>query len=162
MAQGLRGKWDVHTYKYKGTGPFHIWPANPPPPLPIATAIPVAKAVPVADSEASAPPPEDLLSLPMGYVASDNNECVICFERGVNTVLRPCGHIAMCSTCAVLVNESSRTVWMASGTPAPHPYTSGGGGACPICRTTITSIEEIQPTSFAASAPPAVALAATP
>lgn len=49
------------------------------------------------------------------------NSCVICFEVEINSVIIPCGHLALCFDCASKVSKSSSPL-------------------CPICRKQITQI----------------------
>lgn len=46
------------------------------------------------------------------------NMCAICYENTIDTILDPCGHYALCKTCAISVFEQH--------------------GHCPMCRTPIT------------------------
>lgn len=103
LAAGVQGKWSVQTRTYSGTGDFHIWPEEQP--ALVATAVPIAMASEV---------------LPMAVpVANTQNKCVVCFKPPVNTCLRPCGHVAVCSTCSEQRKQ------------------------CPICRAIIQSVESI-------------------
>jgi hypothetical protein len=53
------------------------------------------------------------------YRVVDGIECVVCFEGSINTVLVPCGHVALCSGCAHRLS------------------------ACPICRSDIAQVQVI-------------------
>merc|ERR1712032_798025 len=98
-----------------------IWPESPPPP--VATAVPIATATELVSVTTQ---PVSAMAIPMGTaVATNSNECVVCFKTYVDTCLRPCGHIAMCRACATRTQT------------------------CPICRTPISSIDPI-PTATAA------------
>jgi hypothetical protein len=135
LAAGVRGQWLVATYKYRGEGNFHIWPEShhhSSSSTPSRDVITVDVAYGAASDEtsylleaASAPVelrnantmvkrPDDVL---YSYVSSTDNECAVCFDSGIDTVLRPCGHIAVCRTCAQKLR------------------------VCPICRTGIDSRE---------------------
>jgi hypothetical protein len=53
--------------------------------------------------------------------APENFKCVICFEETKNTLLLPCRHLCICSSCSIkLINASPRE------TPL---------GSCPVCRS---------------------------
>lgn len=52
------------------------------------------------------------------------NECTVCCERAVNSVMYTCGHMCMCYECAVAVKEQK-------------------GGLCPICRQPIQDVIKI-------------------
>ncbi|ESO95167.1 hypothetical protein LOTGIDRAFT_117454, partial [Lottia gigantea] len=51
----------------------------------------------------------------------DNQECSVCCERSVNSVLYTCGHMCMCFDCALIVKREK-------------------GGLCPICRQPIKDV----------------------
>ena len=53
------------------------------------------------------------------YVAVDDNECVVCFDNGIDTIFRDCGHIALCHGCATQLDK------------------------CPICRAPRASLERL-------------------
>jgi len=55
-------------------------------------------------------------------LSSISNECTVCFEAPINTVLYICGHMCMCYDCAV------------------KQWKAPGGGQCPICRAHIRDI----------------------
>lgn len=57
-----------------------------------------------------------------GSVASGSNECIVCYEAPINTVLYMCGHMCMCYECAV------------------KQWRAPGGGQCPICRANIRDV----------------------
>merc|ERR1711934_258884 len=76
LAAGVRGNWYVDTGTYSGTGNFHIWPESPPPP--VATAVPIATATELGSVLTQ---PVSAMAIPMGTaVATNNNECVVCFK----------------------------------------------------------------------------------
>jgi len=50
-----------------------------------------------------------------GLTKAADSDCRVCFERKINTLLAPCGHLALCRECA----DSVLT--------------------CPICRTKVVS-----------------------
>ncbi|KAJ8664548.1 hypothetical protein QAD02_006210, partial [Eretmocerus hayati] len=53
------------------------------------------------------------------------NECSICYERTIDSVLYMCGHMCMCYTCAL------------------QQWRGKGGGHCPLCRATIRDVIRI-------------------
>ena len=55
-------------------------------------------------------------------LGSINNECTVCYEAPINTVLYMCGHMCMCYECAV------------------KQWKTPGGGQCPICRAHIRDV----------------------
>ena len=143
-----------------GEGEFHLWPelweVQASAPLVMAVAVPAMAITSGGPAVASAPPPESVranMEMPLGEVFVVDNECVVCFERTVDSCLRPwcvatpcrgiycgecadcswvcahSGHVAMCMDCAKKV-----------------------GSTCPICRAGIESVEPY------ASAPPPAAL----
>ena len=57
-----------------------------------------------------------------GSVTSASNECIVCYEAPINTVLYMCGHMCMCYECAV------------------KQWRAPGGGQCPICRANIRDV----------------------
>lgn len=57
-----------------------------------------------------------------GSEASGTNECIVCYEAPINTVLYMCGHMCMCYECAV------------------KQWRAPGGGQCPICRANIRDV----------------------
>lgn len=55
-------------------------------------------------------------------LTSISNECTVCYEAPINTVLYMCGHMCMCYECAV------------------KQWKTPGGGQCPICRAHIRDV----------------------
>jgi len=55
-----------------------------------------------------------------GSLNGSGNECTVCYEQQINSVLYMCGHICMCYDCAV-------KQWR-------------GNGQCPICRANIKDV----------------------
>jgi hypothetical protein len=92
LAAGVRGKWNVYTRLYSGSGDFHIWPEKPLaqlcrlPQLSETTISPVARSAEASGGRV--------------FVASNQGECVVCYHKQISTCLLPCGHIAMCAACA--------------------------------------------------------------
>ena len=77
------------------------------------------------------PPKSHSISTPTSPTEStiaenENNECTVCYEREVNSVLYKCGHVCMCFECAIHVKEK--------------------GALCPICRQTIFDVIKIYKT----------------
>jgi hypothetical protein len=132
LAAGVRGQWSVATYQYRSKGNFHIWPvschhSSSTPSRDVLTAdvasgsasdetTPLLEApsapVQLTNEKNMVKRPADVY-----YISSTDTECAVCFDAGMDTVLRPCGHIAVCSTCAERLD------------------------LCPICRTRIDSRE---------------------
>jgi protein neuralized len=50
------------------------------------------------------------------------DECTICCEKSVDSVLYMCGHMCMCYECAI------------------QQWRGRGGGQCPICRAVIRDV----------------------
>ncbi|KOX72842.1 Protein neuralized [Melipona quadrifasciata] len=53
------------------------------------------------------------------------NECSVCYERSIDSVLYMCGHMCMCYPCAI------------------QQWCGKGGGHCPLCRATIRDVIRI-------------------
>lgn len=100
LGQGVRGLWYVETAFYKGWGRFHIWPV-----------------VDLQSPEAAAAGAAFVRTHPTFKVSADN-VCAVCFDRPIDVLVDPCGHIVMCATCAGRVNPRK----------------------CPICRVDIKQI----------------------
>jgi hypothetical protein len=58
---------------------------------------------------------------PAEVEADDSRECKVCMDALINTVLIPCGHVAICFDCAQMLR-------------------SKGNKDCPICKQVVTSI----------------------
>ncbi|XP_014768780.1 protein neuralized isoform X2 [Octopus bimaculoides] len=54
-------------------------------------------------------------------VDNESNECNVCYERPINSVLYTCGHMCMCFECALAVKQER-------------------GALCPICRQEIKDV----------------------
>ena len=65
-------------------------------------------------------------SSPSGNGGMDDSqtfhECIVCYEKPVNSVLYTCGHMCMCYECAL------------------QQWRGRGGGQCPICRAQIRDV----------------------
>jgi len=123
LAQGIRGHWYVDLPHYRGKGEFHLWPGmqNWHLPEPSATLASEIVAMPLPSAS------------PVQFEVTSDNVCAVCFENPINVCLIPCGHVAICSSCANRLRPPS----------------------CPICRTHIASICDASGNPFAgASAPP--------
>ena len=96
LSLGFRGKWYVRLPHYNGEGPFHLWPAMPDWQL----------------HEPSAPPAEPVAQ--QLFVVSDVPECVVCFDRQIDSYLTPCRHLCMCQECASSVMQTSGVTMEAS------------------------------------------------
>jgi protein neuralized len=57
-----------------------------------------------------------------GDGTTSGNECSICYERSIDSVLYMCGHMCMCYECAV------------------QQWRGKGGGHCPLCRAVIRDV----------------------
>lgn len=90
LSGGLRGRWSIRHARGDFDGTWHLWPVVLPP------------APPGGHDEAT----------------DEDNECVVCYDRRINTCLQPCGHVALCDTCARRLE----------------------GRRCPLCREPILDI----------------------
>lgn len=81
----------------------------PPPTVPSAAA-PTAPAAPIAPATKKQPSTID-----------QDKECKVCMDAVINTVLIPCGHVALCFDCATTIRAK-------------------GHKECPICRKNVESI----------------------
>lgn len=93
LGAGFRGTWQIRNSGTNSDGRFHLWPAE--------------------EFQPSAPPAAQV------FQVAEDGECVVCYERAINTCLQPCGHMAMCQQCVSML-------------PAPR--------TCPICRSRIQSV----------------------
>lgn len=82
-------------------------------PLIAPAEIPVAKKAKVAEEAEPAPKAAPELT--------DENECKVCMDAVINTVLIPCGHLAACLDCVTLMR-------------------SKGNKECPICKQEVASV----------------------
>jgi len=41
------------------------------------------------------------------HKAIENNICIICYEKNMDSVIQPCGHGGMCYTCSLLMWKDS-------------------------------------------------------
>ena len=114
--QGFRGTWYVHTTRYKGQGPFHLWPAMRMPAAPAFVApVPSAPELPVAQVYEPVAVPTKTFDV------APNNECIVCMDRHIDACLVPCGHVALCTKCATSLMKKKKP--------------------CPICRADIKQIQ---------------------
>eukprot|EP00746_Dinoflagellata_sp_MGD_P124480 gnl/MRDRNA2_/MRDRNA2_59080_c0_seq1.p1 gnl/MRDRNA2_/MRDRNA2_59080_c0~~gnl/MRDRNA2_/MRDRNA2_59080_c0_seq1.p1 ORF type:complete len:326 (-),score=52.06 gnl/MRDRNA2_/MRDRNA2_59080_c0_seq1:52-1029(-) len=100
LGHGVRGLWYVETALYRGSGRFHIWPV-----------------LDLQSPEAAAAGAAFKRTHPTFKVSSDN-VCAVCYDRAIDVLLDPCGHIVICADCAERLNPRK----------------------CPICRTDILQV----------------------
>jgi hypothetical protein len=129
---GIRGTCTAE-YEYSGEGTFHIWPCNL-----TAESVGIQNSLMRNSSEntpllsisqkkgrATSTTTDDplwLASAEAGSIETSvlDNECIVCFDQTVCTVLLPCRHIALCYQCA-------------------HELQT-----CPLCRSNIDSVVLLQ------------------
>ncbi len=74
------------------------------------------------------------------------NECVICLDRPMSTVLQPCGHVQMCSRCCrellALAGSKSVEPQVREKTPVPSLILTASLGVaqCPTCREPVEDV----------------------
>ena len=152
---GIRGGWSIAVAcGYVGRGNFHLWPAEP---VALGTAVGIAP--PHAAAHHEAPLQEPPMGLPVAvappmapdsvYEVSQDGECVVCFDRKIDCVLSPCGHVATCQRCA----ERLVAVYLTSTQREKL-------GRCPICRSRIETVipaapprDQLYPVNLAAPPP---------
>jgi hypothetical protein len=78
LAAGLRGSWSIRVQDFSDAGRFAIWPA-------------------MARDEYAAMEGHTLQGEEVDL------ECCVCMDRYIDTKLDPCGHEALCGTCAYRV-----------------------------------------------------------
>lgn len=93
LGAGVRGKWTIRHFIGDYDGVFHLWPAME------------------GWTDTTGPSSAEF------FEAAEGTECVVCYDRQINTCLLPCGHVALCSVCAQKVKSKG----------------------CPICRSEISS-----------------------
>jgi len=100
LGQGVRGRWTVQTSMYSGSGVFHIWP--------------------VVDLQgpAAAEAGEAFVREHPTFEVSDDNICAVCFDRAIDVLLDPCGHIVVCAACSQRLSPRR----------------------CPICRVAVSQV----------------------
>ena len=81
---GVRGSWTIRHELGSHEGRWHLWPVI------MASAHGLgSEDGPTAAGEAA------------GHEAgSGESECCVCYDRKIDTALHPCGHVALCGTCA--------------------------------------------------------------
>lgn len=97
---GVRGTWFIQTSQYTGQGIFHIWPVEG------------------LHSDAAMKASRDFMQQHPTFEVSTENVCVVCFDRTIDVLLDPCGHVVVCQMCAQTLTRHR----------------------CPICRTEIQQI----------------------
>lgn len=114
IAQGIRGNWYIHHGTFFGTGTFHLWPAMTDWQQSIMTQQALSEPMAAVEhlSTPSAPPASIV------FRVTNDNICVVCFERAIDACLRPCCHVAVCQHCARSLLPK----------------------VCPICRESIVEI----------------------
>jgi len=96
LGNGFRGAWSIRHGWDCYDGEFHLWPA-----------------MEGWTDEFRSDEPGGA-----GQVFEES-ECVVCYDRAINTCLRPCGHVAVCSVCASRLRPRK----------------------CPLCRQNIGSVD---------------------
>lgn len=104
-------------------GPTPAPGPHPRPPQQPRPRIPVPPSPrPAAPPAVRLPPPEPASADTVA--GAGDKECVLCMDRSVKTMLRPCGHAQFCLTCARTVAASQQPV-------------------CPVCKGTFTEVARI-------------------
>jgi len=98
LGEGFRGAWTIHSSLGNYEGQFHLWPCM--------------------EGFTDAAP--DAGDGDNGGRTFEESECVVCYDRPISTRLRPCGHVALCGTCAARLNPRK----------------------CPLCRVNFSAIEQ--------------------
>lgn len=97
--------------RYVQSGPVMVPPSNPSTPIPQRRDSFPNKSLPPIPSSANL--------LKVESKGSDlDTDCIICYEKKIDTLLAPCGHLVVCHDCALLLKDKQ----------------------CPICRATINQI----------------------
>lgn len=110
LGQGVRGTWYIRTESYSGSGRFHMWPA-------------------MEDwKRDGAAEPREV------FEVTEDNICVVCYDKPIDTLLDPCGHIAVCSLCARRLPQGPQ-----------------GHQRCPICSLRIDRVLPARPRSAEAA-----------
>ncbi|XP_064600662.1 protein neuralized-like isoform X2 [Liolophura sinensis] len=94
-----------------------------PAPLLRSTSVPTPPRHPPMEKSPSQGPSQIQEGMEERSPMADNadNECTVCYERAVNSVLYTCGHMCMCYECAILVQREKDAL-------------------CPICRQKIKDV----------------------
>lgn len=80
QSEGVRGSWYVSTSRYRGQGRFHLWP--------FAQAL-LAPSQGLTRASIGDDDPGDM------YEVTDDQICIICVDRRIDVILKPCGHVAI-------------------------------------------------------------------
>jgi len=121
FSAGIRGKWYFAIGSDEEGVVFHIWPECQQPFLSSVSAASLGEST-LRHRQKSAKDMTDAVhqsTSALGFEASSDNECVVCFDGAINTMLRPCGHIALCAVCANRLD------------------------VCPICRAPVDLVDGI-------------------
>ena len=100
-----------------------------------------------AAAVASAPPLDEVrdnMAAPIGDARRDfvvDNECVVCFDATVDSVLRPCGHVAMVKCRSFLDVLLSVSLTLQASLLQCIRCAKRVGTTCPICRAGIEKVE---------------------
>lgn len=100
LGHGVRGLWYVETALYRGSGRFHIWPVLD------------------LQSPAAAEAGAAFVRTHPTFKVSPDNVCAVCYDRAIDVLVDPCGHIVICAVCAERLNPRK----------------------CPICRADILQV----------------------
>jgi hypothetical protein len=96
-SHGFRGAWSIRGWgNYDGT--FHLWPAGA-----------------HVDTEETTRENQTFIE----------SECCVCYDRQINTCLKPCNHAALCNICAFRLFATDKK--------------------CPLCRVPIAHVEDFSP-----------------
>lgn len=84
------------------------------------------------------------MAAPIGDARRDfvvDNECVVCFDATVDSVLRPCGHVAMVKCRSFLDVLLSVSLTLQASLLQCIRCAKRVGTTCPICRAGIEKVE---------------------
>jgi len=102
--------------------PFWGAPTTATPVTPVSHPTPAVSTpvIPVTSTPAASTPVTPAARPTTNPNVSSDGSCVVCFNNPINSVLVPCGHLAMCFTCAQVVKRVRNE--------------------CPVCRRTISAV----------------------
>lgn len=113
--------------EYEDDDRFYLPPrAGPPPKRALSIPIidpdgPTASSAPNGDGRAPPAKKPKLAETENNEDEDSGRECKVCMDATINTVLIPCGHVAICFECAQMLRQK-------------------GNKDCPICKTPVTTI----------------------